>query len=76
MDIGLRQKWARIRQLVPLDYRIEEIHNEARRARAPGWPYHYWGLEPFMTFANDWQHRYATIYLKDEGLSTSLLSAR
>ena len=70
MDIGLRQKWTRARHLVPLDFRIEEIHNEARRARAPGWPYGYWGLEPFMTFANDWQHRYATIYLKDGARNT------
>jgi chemotaxis protein methyltransferase CheR len=65
MDVGLRQKWTRIRHLVPLEFRIEEIHNEARRARAAGWPDHYWGLEPFMTFTTDWRRRYATIYLKD-----------
>ena len=76
MDIDLRQKWTRVRHLVPLDFRIEEIHNEARQARAPGWPYDYWGLEPFMTFANDWQHRYATIYLKARARNTRSLKAR
>ena len=76
MDIGLRQKWARVRHLVPLDFRIEEIHNEARRARAVGWPHNYWGLEPFMTFANNWQRRYATIFLNDEARTTRSLEAR
>ena len=75
MDIGLRQKWVHAQQLVPLNFRIEEIHNEARRARAPGWPYHYWGLEPFMTFSNDWQYRYATVYLKDDAGSTRSIAA-
>jgi chemotaxis methyl-accepting protein methylase len=74
MDLGIRQKWTRIQQLVPLDFRIEEIHNEARRARAVGWPENYWGLEPFMTFATDWQRRYATIFLKDQERDTSLRS--
>jgi len=76
MDIGLRQKWARVRHLVPLDFRIEEIHNEARRARAVGWPHNYWGLEPFMTFANNWQRRYATIFLNEEARTTRSLEAR
>lgn len=75
MDLGLRQKRTRVRRLVPLEFRIEEIHNEARRARAAGWPNHYWGLEPFMTFARNWQRRYATIYLKDADGGASLPSA-
>ena len=65
MDIDLRRKGVMKHHLLPLDFRIEQIHNEARRARAPGWPDRYWGLEPFMTFTSDWQRRYATIYLKD-----------
>jgi chemotaxis methyl-accepting protein methylase len=64
MDLGLRQRLTRIHGLVPLDSRIEEIHNEARRARAAGWPDRYWGLEPFMTLASDWRRRYATIFVK------------
>jgi len=75
MDLGLRQKWTRIRHLVPLDFRIEEIHHEARRARAVGWPDHYWGLEPFMTFATNWRRRYATIYLKDGERDTGVRRA-
>jgi chemotaxis protein methyltransferase CheR len=62
-DLDLRQRFVRKTGLVPLDYQIERIHDEARRARAVGWPYSYWGLEPFLTYRNDWQRRYATIFL-------------
>lgn len=68
MDLGLRQKLTRAKRLAPLDFRIREIHDEARRARAVGWPEHYWGLEPYLTFSADWRRRYATIFLK--GLDT------
>jgi chemotaxis protein methyltransferase CheR len=62
-DLDLRQRFARRQRLLPLDYEIETIHVEARRARAVGWPYSYWGLEPFLTYKRDWQRRYATIFL-------------
>jgi len=65
MDLDLRQQGTMARHLVPLDFHIEEIHDEACRARAPGWPDRYWGLEPFMTRINDWQRRYSTIFLRD-----------
>lgn len=64
MDLGLRQKLTRAGRLVPLDFRIREIHDEARRARAVGWPEQYWGLEPYLTFSADGRRRYATIFLK------------
>jgi chemotaxis methyl-accepting protein methylase len=63
-DIPIREQVTRERGLAPLDSKIEEIHNEARWARAVGWPYHYWGLEPFSSAHRDWQRRYATIFLK------------
>jgi len=64
MDLGLRQKLTRAKGLAPLDFRIQEIHDEARRARAVGWPDQYWGLEPYLTFSADWRRRYATIFLQ------------
>lgn len=66
MDLPLRQKLTRKHHLVPLDYKIEEIHAEARWARAVGWPYHYWGLEPFSTSRWDWKRRYATMFLRTD----------
>jgi chemotaxis protein methyltransferase CheR len=62
IDLDLRQALAHEYGLRPLDYEIEQIHNEAMRARGVGWPYHYWGLEPFMTQVKDWKTRYATMF--------------
>ena len=64
MDLPLRQNLTRRHHLMPLDYKIDEIHREARWARGVGWPYQYWGLEPFSTTRRDWRQRYATIFLK------------
>lgn len=64
VDIDIRRSLTKRHNLAPLDYRIEEIHNEARMARAIGWPYSYWGLEPFLTTRRDWRRRYATVFLK------------
>jgi len=67
MDLGLRRKLTRTHGLEPLDYRIEEIHNEARRERGTAWPYEYWGLEPFSKSKRDWKRRYSTIFLRERG---------
>jgi len=64
MDLGIRQNLSRINNLVPLEFKIEEIHNEARIGRTDAWPFTYWGLEPFLTFRREWQRRYSTIFIK------------
>jgi chemotaxis protein methyltransferase CheR len=66
MDPGLRLRLTKIQGLEPLDYRIEEIHNEARNERGSAWPYEYWGLEPFTTSRMNWKRRYSTIFLKND----------
>lgn len=61
VDLDLRARLTKRMGLAPVTDSIEQIHNEARRARAAGWPYHYWGLEPYC----DGPHaarRYATIF--------------
>jgi len=63
VDLNLRRRAVQKKAYAPLDYEIERIHNEARRARAVGWPYEYWGLEPFLTTRRDWKARYATIFI-------------
>jgi hypothetical protein len=63
VDLDLRQRFVRARKLTPVEDDIEKIHEEARRARSSGWPYEYWGLEPFKTYPKDWRTRYATIFL-------------
>ncbi len=65
MDPGLKVRLTEAYDLEPLDYRIAEIHDEARRERGSAWPYEYWGLEPFSTSRKNWKRRYATIFLSD-----------
>ena len=62
VDLDLRTKFVRKRGFVPLDFQIGKIHDEARRARAVGWPTSYWGLEPLQRDRRDWKARYATIF--------------
>lgn len=64
MDVGLRHRLTRKNNLIPLEHKIEEIHNEARITRGVGWPYSYWGLEPLSTAKREWQRRYSTIFMK------------
>lgn len=62
-DLDVLQKLTRKYNLAPLDYRIEDIHNEVAR-HGQGWPYAYWATEPFGTVKKDRQRRYATVFLK------------
>lgn len=64
VDLDIRQELTRTNGLTPLEFKIEEIHKEARLARAIGWPYSYWGLEPFLSVKKDWKRRYSTIFLR------------
>jgi hypothetical protein len=63
-DPPVKLKMTRKHRLAPLDYKLEDIHNEARWARAAGYPDLYWGLEPFLSVRSDWKRRYATVFLK------------
>ncbi len=67
VDLGLRAAMTRRLGLEPLDYRVREIHDEARFVRGAGWPWQYWGLEPFRARSHDPLRRYATIFLRNDG---------
>jgi chemotaxis methyl-accepting protein methylase len=64
MDLALRTKLTAACGLSPLDYRIEEIHEDAHRVRGSSYPYVYFGLEPLRRDTPDWKRRYATIFVK------------
>ena len=63
IELDMFVKLTRKNNLKPCKYKIEEIHNEVGMY-GKGWPYIYWGCEPFMTVRKDWQRRYSTIFLK------------
>jgi chemotaxis protein methyltransferase CheR len=63
MELDMLVNLTRGNNLIPCEYKVQEIHNEIGITEG-GWPYVYWGLEPFMTFRKDWQRRYSTIFLK------------
>lgn len=77
VDLSIRQSVTLDQGLTPLDFKIEEIHNEMRSVAVnssgdyrdtagSAWPYHYWGLEPFSNKTNDWKRRYATVFIRDK----------
>lgn len=63
IEHDLVTKMTRKKNLMPLEYKIEEIHKEMG-IYGRGWPYTYTGVEPFMAVKQDWQRRYSTIFLK------------
>jgi chemotaxis protein methyltransferase CheR len=63
MDLDMLVKLTRENNLIPCEYKVEEIYKE-RGMLSKGWPYSYWGSEPFMMVRKDWQRRYSTIFLK------------
>jgi chemotaxis protein methyltransferase CheR len=74
MDVDLREELTRAAGLHPLDYKIREIHDDARVIRGDVWPWVYWGLEPFAERRN-WRERYATIYLTSSAHAAQRASA-
>jgi hypothetical protein len=61
VDLDLRVAEATRNGLRPIDWNIKALHEEDH-VRRGGWPWAYWGLEPFSPGASDPVRRYATIY--------------
>ncbi len=64
MDLDMRIHLTKKFGLTPLEFEIEGIHEDGRRSRCNGWPYHYWGLEPFSRKRRNWRRRYGTIFVR------------
>lgn len=62
MDTDMRIKLTRQFELQPVDYLIEEIHNDARVDRGAGWAGAYWGREPFSRRSREWVRKQCTIF--------------
>lgn len=77
VDLDIRQSVTMAQGLTPLDFKIEEIHNELRTVavsasgdysdtRGAAWPFQYWGLEPFSDKTNGWKRRYSTVFFRNK----------
>jgi SAM-dependent methyltransferase len=61
VELGLRAGEARRLGLAPVDWRLEALHEEDH-VRRGGWPWSYWGLEPYDRTTKAPAARYATVY--------------
>ncbi len=64
MDTDMRIKLTKRYDLQPLDYLVEEIHNDARVNHGAGWAGAYCGREPFSRKSREWVRKHCTIYNK------------
>lgn len=64
VDTDMRADMTRQLGLEPLEYLVEEIHNDARVDRGNGWASDYVGRKPFSRRGRDWLRRQGTIFLK------------
>ena len=63
IDLPVKLEATKRNGLSPLDYKFREIHDE-NKFRLVGWPWHYWGLEPFSNRRREWRRRYGTIFIR------------
>jgi chemotaxis protein methyltransferase CheR len=63
MDTDMRIALTKAHDLDPLDYLVEEIHEDARVDRGAKWANQYWGREPFSKASTDWLRKFGTIYV-------------
>lgn len=61
IDLHVRAGVAREVGWTPVMERIREIHDGDESIRR-GWPFEYWGLEPFDESRPDWPIRYASVF--------------
>lgn len=63
MDTDMRVALTKAHGLDPLDYLVEEIHEDARVDRGANWANQYWGREPFSKASSNWLRKFGTIYV-------------
>lgn len=64
VDTDMRADMSKRLGLEPLEYLVEEIHNDARVDRGSGWASDYVGRKPFSRNGRDWLRRQGTIFFK------------
>ena len=82
VDLDVRTKVARALGWTPVTELIREVHDGDVSLRN-GWPFEWWGLEPFQETRPDWKIRYASVFqigedakLKRDAATQVLASSR
>lgn len=65
MSLDLREELTTEADLVPLDFKVREIHEFARTHVGERWWNYYYGMEPYARWHRDSVRRFATIFVKD-----------
>jgi chemotaxis methyl-accepting protein methylase len=61
MDVDVRAAVAKALGWKPVTDLMKQVH-EGDVSLTNGWPWEYWGLEPFSSRRPDWQIRYASVF--------------
>jgi len=61
IDLDVRTRVAQDLDWKPITESMREIH-EGDVSLQRGWPFEYWGLEPFSQRRPDWKTRYASVF--------------
>jgi len=64
MDTDMRVSLTKKLEMQPLDFLVEEIHNDARVNRGGGWASAYWGRQPFSRRSSEWLRKHGTIFFR------------
>lgn len=64
MPLDWRQQLTSAHGLRPLNFRVRQIHAQARQHLPAAWWTKYYGVEPFVPIRRDRTRRYATIFLR------------
>ena len=65
VDLDVRQKVMQKSDFKPVSNRLEELHYGDYTLQQ-GWPWTYWGLEPFSDKADNYVSRYAMVYMRNK----------
>lgn len=66
MDTGMRVELTKKFNLEPVDFKTEEVHQDAFIDRGNNWASFYWGREPFSKDDAEWLRKFGTVYLRKE----------
>ncbi|MFQ3262069.1 CheR family methyltransferase [Reinekea sp.] len=64
MSLDMRGKLVERNKMVPLNYRVKEIHEYARRHVPDDWWKYYYGMEPYSFLTSNKLNRYSTIFVR------------